>query len=200
MNIFWERLDGCFTCKVQFDELNLCFAVLASDAFDELFCSLPISCANDDIASKFAKFLHGLSSDAWVSTRYYCILTREISIGDVEDSSTKIFFIVALVGTFELYLFVLFVALLFPAAVGDALPAEGVPAVLEGEVGPYYVLAEDALRVDLLVYLVYLVLALLDHLDVAAELDRLVAEVYLVGELSLPVLRLEGFCYLEDLV
>ena len=51
------------------------------------------------------------------------------------------------------------------------------PAVLEGEVGPYYVLAEDALRVDLLVYLVYL-----------------------VGELSLPVLRLEGFCYLEDLV
>lgn len=113
---------------------------------------------------------------------------------------SRAFFIVALVGAFELYLFVLFVALLFPAAVGDALPAEGVPAVLEGEVGPYYVLAEDALRVDLLVYLVYLVLALLDHLDVAAELDRLVAEVYLVGELSLPVLRLEGFCYLEDLV
>ena len=113
---------------------------------------------------------------------------------------SRAFFIVALVGTFELYLFVLFVALLFPAAVGDALPAEGVPAVLEGEVGPYYVLAEDALRVYFLVYLVYLVLALLDHLDVAAELDRLVAEVYLVGELSLPVLRLEGFCYLEDLV
>ena len=88
-------------------------------------------------------------------------------------------FIIDLVGTLELYLFILFVSLLLPAAVGDALPAEGVLAVLEGEVGFYYILAEDALRVDLLVQLTDLVFALLDQLDVAAEVDCFISEVYL---------------------
>lgn len=108
--------------------------------------------------------------------------------------------LVSLVGAPELELLVLLVALLFPAAVGDALPAEGVPAVVEGEVGADDVLAEDALRVDLLIQLADPMLALFDGLHAPAELYCFVSEVYLAGEFWPAVFALEFSGDFEDLV
>lgn len=105
-------------------------------------------------------------------------------------------FIVALVGTFKLYLSLLFIQLLFSAEVGNALPTEGVPAIMKSEIGSYYVLTDDALWVYLLVYLIYLILTLLNYLDVTAQLYSLVPKVYLGWELCLSMLRFKLFCYL----
>lgn len=50
---------------------------------------------------------------------------------------------------------------------------------MKSEIGSYYVLTDDALWVYLLVYLIYLILTLLNYLDVTAQLYSLVPKVYL---------------------
>lgn len=106
----------------------------------------------------------------------------------------------SLEGTLELQLFSLVVSLFLSAVVGDTFAAELVTAVVKGKIDADDVLAELALRVDLICDLVDQLPALFDQLKSAIQLHSPILKIDLIWEIAPFIPPLDAFGYFEHLI